>query len=99
MKNRKPRIDIEYRVAIDITCAGIKIEWPTLHTIIYDYLRDILLDEIRPERYIYEAEAQHVTYKRGTIEMAQFLSELKKHQEGKNSKLDQLTPATRLLNR
>ena len=40
-----------------------------------------------------------MTYTRGTIEMARFLSELKQHQEGKNSKFDELTPATRLFNR
>lgn len=41
-----------------------------------------MLDQIRPERYLYEEEAQHVSYKRGTIDMARFIAELKQHQEG-----------------
>ena len=60
----------------------MEIGWPTLHTIIYNWLRDILLDQIRPERFLYESEAQYVTYDQGSTEMTQFISELKLHQEG-----------------
>lgn len=65
-----------------MTVAGVEIFLPIISTIVYEIARDKIFDKIRPEMFIYEREAQFLKFKRESIEMAQFLAELKQHHPG-----------------
>ena len=71
-----------YETVISVTVAGVEISMPIISTIVFEIVRDKLFDKIRPEMFIYEREAQFLKFKRESIEMAQFLAELKQHHPG-----------------
>ena len=79
-------VDIEgltYLIETRITIAGGFLNSQTIETIVFNFVRDKLLDQVQPEKYLSESMAQVIVYARDSDEMGQFIHELKLHDDGK----------------
>ena len=79
-------VDIEgltYLIETRITIAGGFLNSQTIETIVFNFVRDKLLDQVQPEKYLSESMAQVIVYARDSDEMGQFIHELKLHHDGK----------------